>query len=403
MLEHWLWLAHRPGINEHTKVLLLQYFHTPEAVFAASREALTEFPGINPATMKALQDKALELYENALKKCSREGIRVITYWDEGYPRRLKNIYDPPLVLYYKGEFPSFDGVPVIGVVGTRKCSAYGASAAGRLGREISSCGGLVVSGLAEGIDAAAMEAALQAGYPTVGVLGTGADVIYPKTNGDLFRRVERNGCILSELLPGTQPFKWNFPRRNRLISGLSVGVAVVEAPERSGALYTARAAMDQGRDVFAVPGNIDLPSFAGSNSLLREGALPVSCGWDIMGEYTALFPDKIRRVRSQPEEKKAEPRKTQPPKRRESTPAAGKKDIDKKPPAAYSDLNTKLQSLPEQERAIAECLRGGERLTDDVIAATGIPSGQFLRLLTMLELKGLVTRLPGNRLALKEK
>ena len=405
MLEHWLWLAHRPGINEHMKVLLLQYFRSPEALYTASRQELSQFPGMNSSAMKALQDKALEPYRAALERCSREGIRILTYLDEGYPRRLKNIYNPPLVLYYKGTFPAFDGVPVIGVVGTRGCSAYGSSVAAKLGREISCCGGLVVSGLADGIDAAAMKGALKAGFPTVGVLGTGADVIYPKVNKELFAQVEQNGCILSEFLPGTEAFKWNFPRRNRIISGLSVGVVIVEAPEKSGSLHTARAALDQGRDLFAVPGNIDLPSFAGSNRLLREGAYPVCCGWDVLSEYTSLFPDKIRRVECQTGEEQSQspaPGRTLPGKKKEfSRPDGRKKDVDNQPPTAYIDLNTKLQSLTEQERTIAQCLGSGQRLTDDVIAETGIPSGQFLRLLTMLELKGVVTRLPGNRLELK--
>lgn len=403
MLEHWLWLAHRPGIDGHTKVLLLQYFLTPEEVYAASERELSDFPGLSASGRQSLRDKSLEQYEAALKICTREGIRILTYSDKEYPKRLKSIYDPPLVLYYKGTLPAFDGIPVIGVVGTRGCSLYGTSAAAQLGSQISVCGGLVVSGLAEGIDAAAMKGALQAGFPTVGVLGTGADVIYPRSNRELFARTEQNGCILSEFLPGTGAFKWNFPRRNRLISGLSVGVVIVEAPEKSGALHTARAALEQSRDVFAVPGNIDMPSFSGSNRLLREGAYPVCSGWDVMSEYTSLFPDKIRRADCpQPEKKTAEPRQVPQPQKRERETAPGKIDIDKKPAAAYSDLKAKLQGLSQQEQAIADCLMDGERLTDDVIAATKIPSGQFLRLLTMLEIKGVITRLPGNRLTLKQ-
>ena len=404
MLEHWLWLAHRPGINEHLKVLLLQFFGSPEQVYSAGQGEYASVPGLTPAGKKALADKDLAPFEAALETCRQKGIRILTYEDQEYPWRLKNIYHPPLVLYYKGSLPAFSGTPVIGLVGTRKCSAYGFSVAKRLGGEISACGGLVVSGLAEGIDAAAMSGALQAGYPTVGVLGTGVDVVYPACNKALFAQVEQNGCLLSEFLPGTRAFKWNFPRRNRIISGLSVGVVIVEAPERSGALHTARAALEQSRDLYAVPGNVDLPSFAGSNQLLREGACPVCCGWDVMSEYTSLFPDKIREVhfRAEGASPAAEPTPRQTIKKKEPKQPERKKDIDNTPAAAYIDLNTALQGLPEQERAIVSCLTEGEKLVDEVIAATGIPSGQFLRQLTMLELKGLIVRLPGNRLALRK-
>lgn len=404
MLEHWLWLAHRPGINEHLKVLLLQFFGSPEQVYSAGQGEYASVPGLTPAGKKALADKDLAPFEAALETCRQKGIRILTYEDQEYPWRLKNIYHPPLVLYYKGSLPAFSGTPVIGLVGTRKCSAYGFSVAKRLGGEISACGGLVVSGLAEGIDAAAMSGALQAGYPAVGVLGTGVDVVYPACNRALFAQVEQNGCLLSEFLPGTRAFKWNFPRRNRIISGLSVGVVIVEAPERSGALHTARAALEQSRDLYAVPGNVDLPSFAGSNQLLREGACPVCCGWDVMSEYTSLFPDKIRKVhfRAEGTSPAAEPTPRQTIKKKEPKQPERKKDIDNTPAAAYIDLNTELQGLPEQERAIVSCLTEGEKLVDEVIAATGIPSGQFLRQLTMLELKGLIVRLPGNRLALRK-
>lgn len=406
MLEHWLWLAHRPGINEHTKVLLLQYFKSAEGVYAAPDRELPEIPGLRPAGRKSLADKSLERYEAALMRCRRENIGILTYLDEEYPRRLKNIYNPPLVLYYKGTLPKFDGYPTIGVVGTRRCSAYGISVAERLGAELSSCGGTVVSGLAEGIDAAAMGGALQMGCPTVGVLGTGVDIVYPACNRALFSQVERCGCILSEFLPGTGAFKHNFPKRNRIISGLSVAVVIVEAPEKSGALHTARAALDEGRDVYVVPGNVDMPSFVGSNRLLKEGASPIFCGWDVMSEYTSLFPDKIRKTECpEPQPKAAGPARSgqaATPKKKETKPGPRKKVVDNGPSGTYIDLKTTAQGLCREDQAIVNCLTGGERLVDDVIAATGIPSGLLLRRLTMLELRGTVVRLPGNRIRLRK-
>lgn len=405
MLEHWLWLSHRPGINEHTKVLLLQSFRSPEGVFTAEQKDFDGIPGLTSPGRKALEDKNLEPYRAALELCRKKGLRILTYLDEAYPRRLKNIYDPPLVLYYKGRLPDFDAFPAVGVVGTRHCSAYGASVAGQFGREISSCGGLVVSGLAEGIDAAAMKGALGVGCPTVGVLGTGADVVYPKVNQELYRRVEEQGCILSEFLPGTGAFKWNFPKRNRIISGLSLAVVIVEAPEKSGALHTARAALDQNRDVYVVPGNVDLPTFAGSNRLLREGACPVCRGWDVMSEYTSLFPDKIRKVLCDAPESEGINPPIGVPQRRPAEKAkvpVPRKTIEKEKGGVSPDFKTKLQSLNPEEAAIADCLLGGEKTVDEVIAATGMPSGLFLRALTMLELRGILVRKPGNRIGLKK-
>ena len=405
MLEHWLWLSHRPGINEHTKVLLLQSIGSPEGVFTAEQKDFDGIPGLTSSGRKALEDKNLEPYRAALELCRKKGLRILTYLDEAYPRRLKNIYDPPLVLYYKGRLPDFDAFPAVGVVGTRHCSAYGASVAGQFGREISRCGGLVVSGLAEGIDAAAMKGALGVGCPTVGVLGTGADVVYPKVNQELYRRVEEQGCILSEFLPGTGAFKWNFPKRNRIISGLSLAVVIVEAPEKSGALHTARAALDQNRDVYLVPGNVDLPTFAGSNRLLREGACPVCRGWDVMGEYTSLFPDKIRKVLSDAPGSEGVNPPIGVPQRRPAEKAkvpVTRKTIEKEKGGASPDFKTKLQSLNPEEAAIADCLLEGEKTVDEVIAATGIPAGLFLRRLTMLELRGVLVRKPGNRIGLKK-
>jgi DNA processing protein len=220
--------------------------------------------------------------------------------------------------------------------------------------------------------------------------------------------VEDDGCILSEYPPGTPPNKWNFPRRNRIISGLSSGVLVVEAPEKSGSLITARLAGEQGRDVFVVPGNVDLPSFAGSYHLLREGATPVNSGWDILCEYEGLYPDKLRRdmtslPRERTEEKVAQPQ-IKPQKTTISRPEREKErkiTIDKAPPTPYIDLNETLPKLTQEERILVSALRSGPRQADDVIAETGLTTGKFLAAMTMLEIKGIVKRLPGKRIQLK--
>jgi len=419
MLTHWIWLAHRPGVNDRVKLALLQHFRDPEDIYFADSDAFDHIEGLTVEVRDALREKNLIPAEEILDRCSREKLHIVTYQDAAYPSKLKNIPDPPLVLYYKGQLPDFDGSPVIAVVGTRKASAYGMTTAKRLGYQIGKCGGILVSGMAYGIDGMAMSGALTAGQKVVGVLGCGADIVYPLSNRALFADVEKYGCILSEFPPGTQPGKWTFPKRNRIISGLSNGVLVVEAPEKSGALITARLAAEQGRDVFAVPGNIDMPSFVGSNRLLRDGAIMVSSGWDILSEYEALYPDKIRKndapvhmtayadevLRGNGEEEKRLPKVAQKPvlprENGDLKKKLEKKVIDKEQSAPYSDVNDILPKLSQPEQAIVKALQKGERLVDDVIAETGLTTGKLLSSLTMLELKGVLKRLPGKRITLK--
>lgn len=420
MLVHWIWLAHRPAVSDRLKAALLEHFRDPEAVFFADEAALNPVPGLTAEAREALMDKNLGPSEEILEDCRRKRLGVLTLQDAAYPVRLKNIPDPPLVLYYKGQLPDFDAIPVIGVVGTRKASAYGLTVAKRMGYQIGKCGGAVVSGLAYGIDGLAMSGALTAGATTIGVLGCGADIVYPQSNRALFRDVESYGCILSEFAPGQPAAKWTFPKRNRIISGLSCGVLVVEAPEKSGALITARLALEQGRDVFAVPGNIDIPTCAGSNALLRDGAIMVSSGWDVLSEYQALFPDKIHREdgascqRAYPDEvHRAELEAEKVPLRVAQNPRIPeemsnlkknleKKSIDKEPREAYSDVNANLSGLSSEERQIVAALQGGQRLVDDVIAETGMTTGKLLGVLTMLELKGIIKRLPGKQICLRK-
>jgi len=418
MLVHWIWLAHRPDLTDRMKRSLLQHFQDAEEIYYADSSTFAHIEGLTPEAVESLADKNLIPAEETLEICQREKLHLLTYRDAGYPSRLKNIADPPVLLYYKGTLPDFDANPVIGVVGTRKASAYGLTTAKRMGYQIGKCGGMVVSGMAYGIDGMAMSGALTAGAPVVGVLGCGADIVYPLSNRALFRDMEQFGCILSEFAPGTPPAKWTFPKRNRIIAGLSCGVLVVEAPEKSGALITARQALDQGRDVFTVPGNIDVPSFAGSNQLLRDGAIPVFSGWDVVSEYEALYPDKIGKYDAHghqtayPDEiaKNAEeenlpakvaqrPRIPRPKKDKEEK--SHKKVIDNGGEAPYIDVNDTLPKLSAEETAIVAALKTGERLVDEVITETGLGTGKLLAALTMLELKGVIRRLPGKRISLK--
>ena len=410
MLIHWLWFATRTGMGDKTKSVLLSHFEDPEAIYFAPELEFERFEELGGSAVESLMDKDLSACEEILQQCQDKKIHILTFRDAAYPNRLRNIPDPPMVLYYKGTLPSFDELPVIGVVGTRKATPYGLTAAKRLGYQIASCGGTLVSGMASGIDGVAMKGALTAGGTVVGVLGCGADVIYPASNRWLYADAEKYGCLLTEFPPGTPPIGRNFPRRNRIISGLGCGVLVVEAPEKSGALITARLAADQGRDVFVVPANIDVESARGSNALMRDGAIPVSSGWDILSEYRYQFPGKVRRGRTAvnltadeaelSQEREApqivaqEPKKAA--KNRPQKEPARKKVIDKDEKSAYIDLKKTPIALTPDEELIVTALRKGQMLVDDVIAQSGKAPGVILASLTLLEVKGIVRRLPGR-------
>ena len=392
MRIHWLWYALQTGIRDGEKLAILERFGSAEDIYSATAADLFR-AGLTKAAAAALQDKNLARAEKIMEECEEMGIGMVTFGDAQYPSRLKYIADPPMVLYYKGKLPDFGQSAVIGVVGTRKASPYGLQTAKRLGFQIGSCGGMVVSGMAEGIDAYATRGALLAGGKVLGILGSGVDVVYPVKNRELFADMEQFGCLMSEYPPGTPPYKWNFPRRNRIISGMSNGVLVVEAPQKSGALITARAALEQGRDVFAVPGNIDVDTCVGSNALLREGAVAVSHGWDILSEYVPEYGDALtlRSIQLPAEEAKSTLNVAQRPILPVKKPEKKKKPIDNGVKVAYSDKNDKLSGLSD----------GEQKLVDDVIAGANLPVAQAKATLTMLEIKGIVKSLPGGRLTLK--
>ncbi len=400
MLLYWLWLAQCNEVKDGVKAALVRQFEDPERLFFAEKQEIldAEIEGLTGEHLDILLRHDLSAAEETLSDCAKAGLRVLTYDSPLYPRRLKAIYDPPIVLYYRGTLPDFDKLPTIGVVGTRHPSVYGRQAAKRLGGEIAAAGGLVVSGLAEGIDGAAMEAALSAGFPAVGVLGCGADVVYPRKHKALFQETERLGCILSEYAPGSPPLGWHFPRRNRIISGLSCGVVVVEAPERSGSLLTAKHALEQGRDVFVVPGNVDMESFRGSNRLLRSGAIAVSSGRDVMEEYDLLYPEKLLPKKGLDKPKKAEKQEPKP----EAPEILKKKTIDNGNPPPYSGQNDILQGLSADEQTVMTAIGTGIESVDDVIAQTGLPSGKVLGLLTMLEIRKKIVRHPGKRVSRRQ-
>ena len=406
MLIHWIWLATRPELSDRVKMATLEVFRDPEEVFYGDKEHYANVQGMTQAAAESLADKDLTHAQQILDDCVEKGIQICTFHDAAYPARLKNIADPPMVLYYKGNLTGLDSSPTIGVVGTRKASAYGLNTSKKMGYQIAKCGGILVSGLAEGNDGSAMTGALMAGGKVVGVLGCGADVVYPAFHRSLYKDTERNGCLISEFPPKTPPYGWNFPKRNRIISGLCNGILVVEAPYKSGSLITARDALEQGRDVFVVPGNIDVETCKGSNALLRDGAIAVSSGWDVVSEYAALYPDKIRQedgdtiFLSSPE--KPESKVAQPTQRPSVDRKNEKKPIDKDEKKSYSVQQDVLASLSQEEKELLKPLSKGTVLVDDLIAAGKLPAGKVLSMLTMLQIRGVVELLPGKRVALKQ-
>lgn len=397
MLVHWIWYAMLPKLSAKQKLSLLERFSDPEDIYYT--EQFDRVPDLSGEMQDALENKDLTEAQRVMKRCADKKISVLTIRDAAYPSRLRNIPNPPLVLYYKGVLPDFEGQPVIGVVGTRKASAYGLHNARQMSEEIAASGGLVVSGGASGIDTMALQGAMEAGKPVVAVLGNGIDVVYPRSNRALFARIEENGCLMAEYLPGTGPKPWQFPERNRIISGLSNGVLVVEAPERSGALITARDAFEQGREVFAVPGNIGVPSGAGSNKLLQDYGTAVLSGWDVLKEYAPQYPNVEHRQpmpyrqneRTVPLMKVAQPYTAIP-----DFPEADKKAIDNPDTSAYSVLDNVDSGLNDREKQIIACLSSHPIPVDDLIAQVGLPAAEVLRILTKLALKGLVFNHPGR-------
>ena len=383
-LKYWLWLSELPGLTNQTRLALLRHFDTPEDVFYADGGEILLTEGITREQAALLEDHGLAAADKILADCQRLDIHILTLQDAGYPSRLKNIYDPPCLLYMKGRLPAFDEELAVAVVGTRDCTPYGVACAEKLGYGLTCGGAVVVSGLAKGIDAAATRGALRAGGVTVGVVGNGLDVHYPYESRYLYEDVAAAGVLLSEYPPGAEPAKHHFPVRNRILSGLSAATLVVEAPERSGALITAETAMEQGREVFAVPGPIDAPTSVGSNRLIRDGAGLVTDAWDILEGYTEQFPDKLHRDQA-----------------RETPKVLGyqaRQKTEAKPVPQSLSLSKNDLSLTDDQIALLQALSDEEpELVDDLIERTGIPTRRVLSALTVLEIEDLVVQHSGKR------
>nr|WP_325237055.1 DNA-processing protein DprA [uncultured Oscillibacter sp.] len=390
MLKYWVWLAELPRLKGPERLALLRHFGAPEELFFADREELLLVEGLPPARAELALNRDLSAADRILADCQGLGQRIMTIQDAEYPQRLRNIFNPPLVLYVKGRMPVMDEEAAIAVVGTRECTPYGTACGERLGRELAASGAVVVTGLARGVDSAAARGALRAGGTVVGVTGGGLDVVYPPENGDLYADVAATGVLLSEYPPGSPPDKAHFPVRNRIMSGLSVAALVVEAPGHSGALITARLALEQGREVYAVPGPIDAPDSVGCNRLIRDGAGLAAEGWDILRDFQERFPEKLRPARKLPAwtplptRRRAEPR-------RKPEPAP-------EPEKAPALRAVSREGLTDDQIALLGVLEPeGPVQVDDLIESTGIPARRVSSALTMLEIDGCVRQHDGKR------
>ncbi len=346
-----------PQVGETRLRSLIDTFQSPENVLKATQAELAALPNISENLAEAIRTYRNQKWiDRQFSFMEKFGARVVTIWDAAYPTALRTIFDPPPVLFVKGDFLEQDTF-AIGIVGTRKATHYGNQAARMLSADLAQRGITVVSGLARGIDTVAHQSALDAGGRTLAVLGCGLDTIYPPENRKLYEQIPNAGALISEYPFGIKPEPGNFPGRNRIISGLSLGVVVVEAGEQSGALLTATFAADQGREVFAVPGNINSTASRGPNLLIKNGAKIVTDVEDIINELRVL-PQSIDR----------------------------RKKLDKLPAP---------QLLPEEESVYAAI--STEPIHIDALSETlRISTSELLGLLLQLELKGAVVQLPGK-------
>lgn len=393
-LKYWLWLTRRK-LSGPMKRALLEHFGEPDQIYYSDKEEYFLIEGITRPAVESLEDKSLDEADRILGDCQQLGLRILTIRDAEYPERLRSIPDPPLLLYVQGRLPLFDEEVAVAMVGSRRASPYALEMGEKLAFQMAGLGAIIVSGLAAGGDAAAHRGALRAGGFTAAVIGGGHDIIYPKENRLLYEDIAARGVILSEYPPGTDHMGRHFPVRNRIISALSLAVVVTEAPEQSGALITASRALDQGRDVFVLPGQAGDWHCAGSNHLLRDGAGPVMDAWDVLGHYAERFPHKLRQLRVE------EPRRfgggTPPPEEKLKGPEP------KKEPAAPPQRVLRLDGnhgLTDDQLRIIRTFQGRTMHVDDIVDETQIPTRRVLSALTVLTLDEIVAEEGGKRFSL---
>lgn len=401
-LKHWIWLSLRKGLSGQPAMRVLEHFGTPELVHAADEEAYRMVGGLTDTAIHSLMNKSLDQADVVLGDCERYGIQLLTLQDSIYPERLRAIHQPPMVLYWKGKQIAFDNEIAIGMVGSREATPYGVNAASKLSADLTRKGALVVTGMAQGIDAACVRGALKMGGPVVSVLAGGIDRVYPHYHKNLYEDVAAVGALVSEYPPGTEHRGEHFPIRNRIISGLSVGVIAVESARASGTLLTINHALDQNREVFAVPGPIDAPQSEGTNRLIQEGCAKLILeADDVLCEFVDKFPGKLRLGRSASLTPEAEEQRLEGTavvtERKESRKANGKPAQEDKNDMVYLRWADCKDKLTDDQRAVLLALDGGTVQADDLVERTQIPARRVLSALTVLQIQGYVTEESGKR------
>lgn len=398
-LKYWLWISQSPGLSPRVTAALIEHYGSPEAMFFAPKGEIKSLVGRYDDGIDALEKRDIDSALRILDECEAQHIRILTVQDADYPDRLKNISLPPNILYVKGKLPPIDDEAAIAIVGTRKASPHGLTMAKKLGYEIAKCGGVVVSGLTAGIDAMAAKGALYGDGTVIGVLG----VPHEQAKTELSVDVMWYGALISEYPPGTPVYPSYFRARNRISAGLSMGVVVVEAPQKSGARLFANEAADQGKELFVVPGNAGEYNCMGSNAILKEGAKPVTEGWDVMCEYASLFPDRVHRSNDlySPEKLEYHPNKER--KKKPETEKVSKKEVDKEESEVYIDSMKQLQGLTDTQQQIVSAMNKPSMQVDELIERTELSAAKVLSDLTLLQLMGYVEQEAGKRFTLKIK
>lgn len=290
---YWIWLSRAVSVGTTTFKRLIEKFGSPKVIYEAEDYEISSCIGSRSRDLTALLNKDLSYAEKIFNFCTTRGVGLLTYCDDKFPDALRKISNPPVMLYYRGILPDFNSECFISVVGTRRLTDYGKKNAFEIGRDLSKAGAIIVSGMAIGIDGVAMAGALSSGGVTVAFLGCGIDICYPDVHTTLARAVVKNGCVMTEYCPGTRPDTKNFPRRNRLISGISCATVALEGNERSGALITAKCAKSQGKPIYALPGNVDNKTSIVGNLLIKNGAKLITSAYDVIRDFEFTYLGKL--------------------------------------------------------------------------------------------------------------
>ncbi|MBQ8742596.1 MAG: DNA-processing protein DprA [Clostridia bacterium] len=414
---NWIWLSTKfPYASPFTDAVIEHFGYDADKIYSSDAEEYAKIKGLSPKYINALSDKSLDKAIKIFDWCTENNVGLLPYDSRFYPQRLRDTEKAPIMLYFKGRLINFDDNVCIAMVGTRRMTEYGKREGYRISRDLVLGGAVVVSGMAGGVDTVCHRGALDAGGYTVAVLGCGIDRAYPPENEYIMEEIAKSGLVITEYRPFTPPYGSNFPMRNRIISGLSLGTIVVEADARSGALITARLAEKQGRDIFSIPGNVGEMNSFGPNKLLKKGAKIVTGALDILEEYEYLYPHRIRienlpafmpkfnisRTPSHSEELGVRERKNAVNRDAHSRSVSAKSKSAKKAeesaaPERLPEID--LSSLSDTEREIYLLFPEEKPISADELSRSGRSVAEVLQTLTMLEIKGFVKAAPGGMFA----